>query len=110
MSISSGEGHSTTVHYALTDLSPDQAKPATLFRLWRQHWHIENKLHWVRDVDFGEDRSRVRSGALPLILSLLRNAVLSLLRLYGFDRIAQARTYFSLHLPLACSFVDIPLQ
>ena len=101
---------STRYHYALTDLAPAQADPATLFRLWHQHWHIENKLHWVRDVDFAEDRSRTRAGSLPLILSLLRNAVISLLRLYGYDRITEARTYFSLHLPLACSFVGIPLE
>lgn len=100
---------STSYHYALTDLTPLQADPTTLFRLWQHHWHIENKLHWVRDVDFAEDRSRVRTGSLPLVLSLLRNAVISLLRLYGYDRITDARTFFSLNVPLACSFVGIPL-
>lgn len=101
---------STSYHYALTDLSPAQADPATLFQLWQHHWHIENKLHWVRDVNFGEDDSRARTGSLPLNLSLLRNAVISLLRLYGYDRISDARTYFSLNVPLACSFVGIPLE
>ena len=70
---------STSYHYALTDLSPAQADPATLFRLWQHHWHIENKLHWVRDVNFSQDHSRTRAGSLPLTFSLLRNAVISLL-------------------------------
>lgn len=97
-------------HYALTDLSPDQADPTTLFQLWHHHWHVENKLHWVRDVNFAEDRSQARTGSLPLTLSLLRNAVISLFRLYGYDQISEARTYFSLNVQLACSFVGIPLE
>lgn len=99
-----------TQHYALTDLSPPQADPLTLFRLWQQHWPIENKVHWVRDVDFAEDRSRSRTANLPLNLSLLRNAVLNLLRAFGYPNITQARTYFSVNLPAACSLVGIPLE
>lgn len=98
-----------TVHYALTDLSPDQADPLTLFRLWQQHWHIENKLHWVRDVDLAEDRNRARTGHLPFNFSWLRNALLNLLRAYVQQPITQARTYFSVNLPLACSMVGLPL-
>ena len=101
---------STTIHYGLTDLSPDQAEPATLFRLWQHHWHVENKLHWVRDAVFAEDRSRARTKSLPFTLSLLRNAVISLLKLYGYEHITQARSYFSAHIPLACSFVGFPLE
>ena len=96
-------------HYGLTDLSPLEASPHQLFQLWQQHWHIENKLHWVRDVDFGEDASNMRSGSLPFSFSLLRNAVISLLRLYAYDLITQARTYFSTNIQLACSFVGFPL-
>lgn len=99
-----------TSHYALTDLTPQQADPLTLFRLWQQHWHIENKLHWVRDVDLAEDRNRARTGNLPLNLSLLRNAVLNLLRGYGYLSISQARTYFSVNVPLACSLVGLPFN
>jgi hypothetical protein len=35
-------------HYAITDLSSQQANIRTLFGLWHQHWHIENKGHWIR--------------------------------------------------------------
>ena len=99
-----------TRHYALTDLSPQQADPLTLFRLWQQHWHIENKVHWIRDVDFAEDRSRSRTANLPLNLSLLRNAVLNLLRAFGYANITQARTYFSVNIPAACSLVGFLLE
>ena len=79
-----------TIHYVLTDLPPDQVEPLRLFRLWQQHWHIENKLHWVRDVDFAEDRNRARTGNLPFNFSLLRNAALNLLRSYGYQPLASA--------------------
>ena len=44
------------IAYGITSLSPYEAGPAELLQLWREHWHIENKLHWVRDVTFDEDR------------------------------------------------------
>lgn len=101
---------STSRHYALTDLSPQQADPATLFRLWHHHWHLENKLHWLRDVPLAEDRSQARTGSLPFTFSLLRNAVISVLKLYGYQHLTQARTYFSGHVSLACSLVGISLE
>ena len=41
---------------------------------------IENRLHWVRDITFGEDASRVRHRSVPQILAAIRNAVIGLLR------------------------------
>ncbi len=46
--------------------------------LAREHWAIENRLHYVRDVSFNEDRCRVRSGARPL--ATLRNLAITLIR------------------------------
>ena len=51
--------------YAITTLTPEQAGPARLLKLWRGHWSIENQVHWVRDVTFDEDRRQVRTGAAP---------------------------------------------
>ena len=48
--------------YAVTSLSPQEADPERLLALWRGHWGIENRLHWVRDVTFDEDRSQIRTG------------------------------------------------
>ncbi len=65
--------------YGITSLPPDRADADTLLRLTRQHWGIENRVFYVRDVTFGEDHCRVRTGAAPIILSTLRNLALNLL-------------------------------
>ena len=46
----------------------------------RQHWGIENKLHWVLDMDFGEDASRKRAGYAAQNFSLLNRIALNLIR------------------------------
>jgi len=52
------------------------ASEIQLFR--RGHWTIENPIHYVRDVTFGEDRSTVRTGHAPDNLATLRNLVIGL--------------------------------
>ena len=71
------ERGTTTVEtvYAITSLSPERATPERLLELWRGHWCIANRLHWVRDVTFGEDRCRGWSGAAPQVSAALRNLV-----------------------------------
>ena len=46
----------------------------------RAHWGIENQLHWVLDMVFREDESRIRSGSTPQILNMLRQLANNLLR------------------------------
>ena len=46
----------------------------------RRHWAIENGQHWVLDVGFGEDRSRVRERTAARNLAVLRRIALDLLR------------------------------
>jgi predicted transposase YbfD/YdcC len=81
------------VAFAITSLSPQRATPAQLLKAWREHWHIENKLHWVRDVTFDEDRSTVRAGSIPQVMATLRNLAITLLRLLGATNIAAACRY-----------------
>lgn len=81
------EMRSETV-YGVTSLPPGKANPARLLNLNRNHWSIENKVHWVRDVTFDEDRSRVRKHAGPQVMATLRNLAISLLRMAGADNIA----------------------
>ena len=66
--------------YAITSLGKTRAGAKELMELWRGHWRMENRLHWVRDVSMGEDGSQVRRGAAPEVMAALRNVVLSLLR------------------------------
>ena len=75
------------VRYSLTNLSA-ATPPETLLRLVRRHWHIENRLHYVRDVTLGEDACQVRSGRAPQALAALRNAVVGLLRQHRVPNLA----------------------
>ena len=80
----------TEVVYQITSLSPERADPEQLLSINRCHWGIENKSHYVRDVTFDEDRSQVRTQSGPRVMATLRNLAISLLRLRGFQNIAQA--------------------
>jgi predicted transposase YbfD/YdcC len=76
--------------YAITSLTATQASPTELAAIIRGHWAIEDRLYWVRDMDFGEDRSQVRTGSGPRVMATLRNLAISILRLAGATSIATA--------------------
>ena len=63
---------------------------AELERLWRGHWVIENRVHYVRDVTLGEDGGQAYRGNTPHALAILRNTLLNVLRGRGWKRIADA--------------------
>lgn len=79
--------------YAVTSLTITQASPSQLAAIIRGHWGIEDRLHWIRDLDFDEDRSQVRTGNGPQIMAALRNLVVTILRLAGARNIAAALRY-----------------
>lgn len=68
----------TETVYGITSLKRERADAARLLKLFRSHWSVESLFH-VRDVTFGEDACRARTGAAPVILSALRNAAITLL-------------------------------
>jgi predicted transposase YbfD/YdcC len=70
-----------------------QASPSQLAAIIRGHWAIEDRLHWIRDLDFDEDRSQIRTGNGPQIMAALRNLVVTILRLAGARNIAAALRY-----------------
>ena len=76
--------------YAITSLTATRATPAGLAAIIRGHWHIEDRLHWVRDMDYDEDRSQVRTASAPRVMATLRNLALTILRLAGHASIAAA--------------------
>jgi hypothetical protein len=78
----------TETVYAVTDLMVHQARPTQLAAWIRGHWPIENKVHWVRDVTYDEDRSQIRTGTGPQVMAALRNAAIGALRTAGVTNIA----------------------
>ncbi len=79
------------VVYLIT--SDRDADPATLAAWVRGHWEIENRLHWVRDVTYQEDKSLVRTGNAPRVMASLRSLAISLLRIDGHANIAAANRH-----------------
>jgi predicted transposase YbfD/YdcC len=72
----------------VTSLAASQASPSRLLQHSRAHWTIENRLHYVRDRTFDEDRSQVRKNFAPHAMASLRNLAIGLLRLAAVDNIA----------------------
>jgi len=89
------KGRTSTVEtvHGLTSLSADRASPAQVLAHNRDHWPIENRLHYVRDMAYDEDRSQVRRARRPHAMATVRNVAISLLRLAGAENIAAATRY-----------------
>jgi predicted transposase YbfD/YdcC len=82
-----------TVEVVYLITSDRMATPETLASWARRHWHIENKLHWVRDVTYQEGKSLVRTGNAPRVMASLRGLAISILRLNGHENIAAANRH-----------------
>ena len=96
--------------YAITSLDQWQASEEQLLRIWREHWHIENKLHYVRDVTYREDKSQVRTGKIPQVMATLRNAAITLMRMKGATNIAATCRRYAAQPGLAMAAIGLDLQ
>jgi predicted transposase YbfD/YdcC len=94
-----------TVTYGLTSLRAEEASAAAIAKLWRGHWTIENRVHYVRDVTMGEDGGQVHTGDGPQVLAALRNALLALLRKKGWKNIADGLRHYHEHLAQALALI-----
>jgi hypothetical protein len=103
-----GSQKTVEVVYGITSLPPDRADARTLLTLLRHHWRIENQLHYVRDVTFGEDACRVRSGHAPQVLAAIRNTVIHLLAQVGTDSYPEAVELLQIHPDQAKNLIGIP--
>ena len=84
-----------TVH-GLSSLPFEHASAERILALVRGHWGIENRVHYVRDVSYDEDRCRVHTGHLPRNLACLANVAISIVRLKGrFDYLPQAHRHYA---------------
>lgn len=93
--------------YGITSLRKEEASAERLLELNRGHWEIENRVHYVRDVTFDEDRSQIRKRNGPHIMASLRNLVISVFRLLGFKYIPDAIRYFTMRLEEALQVLGI---
>jgi predicted transposase YbfD/YdcC len=76
--------------YLVITLPAADAQPVELNQWARRHWHIENRLHWIRDVTFGEDAHQARTGNGPAVAAVLRNTAIGYHRGNGETNIARA--------------------
>jgi predicted transposase YbfD/YdcC len=77
--------------YGIVSMPTELASPVQLNHYAREHWCVENRLHWTRDVTFREDHSQMRTGAAPRALASFRNLTINTYRLAGRANIAHAR-------------------
>ena len=56
------------------------AKADKILKAIRSHWAIENSLHWVLDMSFNEDYSRIRKANAPHVMAIFRHIALNLLQ------------------------------
>jgi len=75
----------------------------------RDRWHIENRVHWRRDVTLKEDASQVREGQTPHALAALNNVVLTLMDYLEVPNMAAQIRVFEARLEDALSLILCPL-
>ncbi|MGW1802907.1 hypothetical protein ACWCQN_45550 [Streptomyces sp. NPDC001984] len=80
----------------ITTAPSDVADTAVLARCVRGQWAIEAQ-HFVRDVTFGEDACRTRTGSLPRALATFRSLAISLAHLAGWTNNAAAHDHYRNH-------------
>ena len=97
------------VHLGITSLPTDLFEAARLLDIRRGHWHIENRLHWVKDMVLGEDKSTVHLGGGPQVLGALRNTALNLLRAAGQHHIAACLRHNARNPTAALALLGLPL-
>jgi len=89
------------VLFGVTNLTTQQSTPDDLLHYVRQHWHIENRLHYVRVVTFREDACTIRHTKRQRLLASLNNLVIGLVRQTEFRYLPEARRFFSVNYPQA---------
>jgi predicted transposase YbfD/YdcC len=103
------EETSQQVVYGFSNLTPAQASPEAIATFLRDHWAIENRLHWRRDVTLREDHSQVRTSGKPEVLSALNNVVLALMDWLGVRNVPDQMRIFAAFPTLALDLLLGPL-
>jgi len=83
----------TSISYYISSITLDSAE---LFAQGiRGHWHVENRLHYVKDVVMNEDDSGIRNVNAAANMSVFRNIVINIFRGNGFDSVRGASIFFA---------------
>jgi predicted transposase YbfD/YdcC len=91
-------GTNSHIVYGFTSLSRDQVSPARLLDMIRSYWHIENRLHYRRDVTLLEDRTRFTNKNAAHAMACINNLVLGILSKHQrFRFVPSARRFFDAH-------------
>jgi predicted transposase YbfD/YdcC len=93
----SPDKYSLEVVYGWTSLSQKRCPPQDLLQVTRDHWTVENRLHWRRDVTLGEDRCGVRFPPVAQMLAVLNTVVLSLMDAHQVANVARQIRRFASH-------------
>jgi predicted transposase YbfD/YdcC len=93
------------VVYGLSSLALHDAPPTDMLTFIRDHWAIENRLHYRRDVSLGEDACHTRTGSVPALLAQLNSTVLSLMDRVGVHNVARQMRFFDAHLEQALALL-----
>ena len=95
------------MRYGITNLPERETSAALLEQLWRGHWAIEGRSHYVRDVVLNEDHNHMHTGQAPQVLATLRNALIGLWRRAGWSNIADAVRATAASVRTALTFIGV---
>lgn len=92
--VKEGEKEREEIVYGLTNLPRNKANACSLLKFNQQHWYVENRLHYRRDVTLGEDACQVRIQGAPQALAALNGGILALMDWVGVNNVAKQTRHF----------------
>jgi hypothetical protein len=95
--------------YGITSLPAEAADARCLLTLVREHWHLENRVHWRRDVTLGEDGCQVKQSRAAQALAAVNNGVLMLMDRLGVENVKAQMREFAAHPLTAVALLFNPL-
>jgi predicted transposase YbfD/YdcC len=95
--VKEGDKEREEIVYGFTNLPTKIAKAEHILNLNQEHWYIENRLHYRRDVTMGEDASQVRIEHAPQALAAINGGVLALMDFLGVKNVASQMRHFCAH-------------
>ena len=101
---------SCEVTYGMVSMTPKEAGAAAIERLWRGHWTIENPVHYVRDVTFGEDAGHAAQGNTAHVLAAVRNGLLMLFRSAHWRSIPDALAHYGASVARAFALIGLEVK